>query len=271
MSKEQETEDTFFVDTQGWEYQGKKQQYLWGVWDVKLGRTGNEYAEYWGTFEILPDRVIFRSEIVDVEDYVIEVSEYRGSPFPTRYCSMDSWHELQESYCLEIDVTGLNFGPLTQLFLVNKNQMVGFSGRAQFVLEKIEDYKDVTENKDFTPTEYGFWCGEWEVTESLKTDSEDAEQYIGARFDTERKGSDREEATAIYLVETDEASIKKLVEAMELEEEAFVIFCEFSEDCFWDKMIMKDEMTVVLVKDGNYFWAKRISETDSMGVYGAFI
>ena len=52
--------------------------------------------------------------------------------------------------------------------------------------------------------------------------------------------------------------------------EFFVVFYEFSEDCFWDKMILKDEMTVVLVKDNNYFWAKRMSEKDPAGLYGSY-
>ena len=35
-------------------------------------------------------------------------------------------------------------------------------------------------------------------------------------------------------------------------------------------MILKDEMTVVLVKDNNYFWAKRMSEKDPAGLYGSY-
>ena len=54
------------------------------------------------------------------------------------------------------------------------------------------------------------------------------------------------------------------------ENEFCVVFYEFSEDCFWDKMILKDEMTVVLVKDNNYFWAKRMSEKDPAGLYGSY-
>lgn len=67
-----------------------------------------------------------------------------------------------------------------------------------------------------------------------------------------------------------EKSIEKLVEAMGLENEFCVVFYEFSGDCFWDKMILKDEMTVVLVKDNNYFWAKRMSEKDPAGLYGSY-
>ena len=65
-------------------------------------------------------------------------------------------------------------------------------------------------------------------------------------------------------------SVAHILEAMGLENEFFVVFYEFSEDCFWDKMILKDEMTVVLVKDNNYFWAKRMSEKDPAGLYGSY-
>ena len=65
-------------------------------------------------------------------------------------------------------------------------------------------------------------------------------------------------------------SVAHILEAMGLENEFCVVFYEFSEDCFWDKMILKDEMTVVLVKDNNYFWAKRMSEKDPAGLYGSY-
>ena len=51
-----------------------------------------------------------------------------------------------------------------------------------------------------------------------------------------------------------------------LEKETFVGFYEFSDDFYWDKMIVKDEMTAVLVKDGNYLWARRTSKRDQYGV-----
>ena len=269
--EDQETEDISFADTEGWEFQGEKLQYLWGTWDVSMGGTGENNKEYWGTYEILPDSTSFRSEITKVEDCDIQVSEYTGAPVLARYRQMDTQFDLPGTYYLMIGIRHENPDPFTELFLVDKNLMVGFSGRTPFVLKKIEDYTSLTESGNFMPTEYGFWCGEWKVTESLKADSEDAEQYIGMCFDTDSKDSDRKKITAVYLAATDEASIEKLVEAMQLKEEAFIIFWEFSEDCLWDKMVMKDENTVVLVRDGNYFWAKRVSEIDDFGAYGAYI
>ena len=50
------------------------------------------------------------------------------------------------------------------------------------VLEKTTDYNDMPEGKDFLIPISGIWNGEWEVTEILKEDGDDAEQYIGADF-----------------------------------------------------------------------------------------
>ena len=117
--------------------------------------------------------------------------------------------------------------------------------------------------RDFKPVSYTHL---WVVTEVLKSEQHDAEEYIGMNFST----MEDNEICDFYLVDIGEKSIEKLVEAMGLENEFFVVFYEFSEDCFWDKMILKDEMTVVLVKDNNYFWAKRMSEKDPAGLYGSY-
>ena len=130
------------------------------------------------------------------------------------------------------------------------------------------DYDDIVEGKDFFRADYGLWSGEWVVTEVLKSEQHDAEEYIGMNFST--KSMEDNEICDFYLVDIGEKSIEKLVEAMGLENEFCVVFYEFSEDCFWDKMILKDEMTVVLVKDNNYFWAKRMSEKDPAGLYGSY-
>lgn len=100
----------------------------------------------------------------------------------------------------------------------------------------------------------GFGAGNGWLRKVLKSEQHDAEEYIGMNFST----MEDNEICDFYLVDIGEKSIEKLVEAMGLENEFFVVFYEFSEDCFWDKMILKDEMTVVLVKDNNYFWAKQV-------------
>ena len=106
------------------------------------------------------------------------------------------------------------------------------------------------------------------VMEVLISELLDAVEYIGMNFST--KSMEDIEICDFYLVDIGEKSIEKLVEAMGLENEFCVVFYEFSEDCFWDKMILKDEMTVVLVKDNNFFWAKRMSEKVPAGLYGSY-
>ena len=265
-----------FADLKGWSFDGDKQQYLeeiWGIWSINTVSSDGNYGEYWGTYELSPDSVSFRSEIVDVDDSFTEVEQYYISPVLTRYRSADSWFKLPGNYFLQVEINGDALTPFTELFLVDENRMVGYSGRVPFLLEKIEEYEETEENRhfDFVPTEHGFWCGEWEVMGSLRINEGDSEQYIGMNFDTSGKDSERKKITGLYPIAVEEESIEKLVEEMELEDETSVIFCDFSDDCFWDQMILKDEMTVVLVKDDNYFWAKRISETEEFGMYGAYI
>ena len=264
------------ADLKGWIFDGDKQQYLeeiWGIWSINMVSSDGNYGEYWGTYELSPDSASFRSEIVDVDDSFIEVEQYNISPVLTRYRSTDSWFKLTGNYFLQVEVNGEAPTPLTEMFLVNENCMVGYSGRTLFLLEKIEEHEEIEENRcfDFVPTDHGFWCGEWEVMGSLKVNRGDSEQYIGMHFDTSSMDSERKKIIGVYPIAVEEESIGKLVEAMELEDETVVIFCDFSDDCFWDQMILKDEMTVVLVKDDNYFWAKRISETEEFGMYGVYI
>ena len=44
------------------------------------------------------------------------------------------------------------------------------------------DYDDIVEGKDFFRADYGLWSGEWVVTEVLKSEQHDAEEYIGMNF-----------------------------------------------------------------------------------------
>ena len=73
------------------------------------------------------------------------------------------------------------------------------------------------EGKDFFRADYGLWSGEWVVTEVLKSEQHDVEEYIGMNFST--KSMEDNEICDFYLVDTGEKSIEKLVEAMGLENE----------------------------------------------------
>lgn len=95
------------------------------------------------------------------------------------------------------------------------------------VWKKTTDYNDMTEGKDFLIPISGIWNGEWEVTEILKEDGDDAEQYIGADFSTWFQEILEEKFCNFYIVSTREPSIKQLVKAMGLEKETFVGFYEF--------------------------------------------
>ena len=260
----------------GWENKGKRQQYIWGVWQItgiREGDTWDETDELVGAvYEMLPESCSYKSK---TWSYTVELGGYEASPIVR-------WFEYNIGNMLPTPAGYyLSFGEVkpgeeyarsrsafSPCILTDEKEMLAFWGRRVYRMEKVVDYDDIVEGKDFFRADYGLWSGEWVVTEVLKSEQHDAEEYIGMNFST--KSMEDNEICDFYLVDTGEKSIEKLVEAMGLENEFFVVFYEFSEDCFWDKMILKDEMTVVLVKDNNYFWAKRMSEKDPAGLYGSY-
>ena len=258
----------------GWENKGKRQQYIWGVWQItgiREGDTWDETDELVGAvYEMLPESCSYKSK---TWSYTIELGGYEASPIVR-------WFEYNIGNMLPTPAGYyLSFGEVkpgeeyarsrsafSPCILTDEKEMLAFWGRKVYRMEKVVDYDDIVEGKDFFRADYGLWSGEWVVTEVLKSEQHDAEEYIGMNFST----MEDNEICDFYLVDIGEKSIEKLVEAMGLENEFCVVFYEFSEDCFWDKMILKDEMTVVLVKDNNYFWAKRMSEKDPAGLYGSY-
>ena len=258
----------------GWENKGKRQQYIWGVWQItgiREGDTWDETDELVGAvYEMLPESCSYKSK---TWSYTVELGGYEASPIVR-------WFEYNIGNMLPTPAGYyLSFGEVkpgeeyarsrsafSPCILTDEKEMLAFWGRRVYRMEKVVDYDDIVEGKDFFRADYGLWSGEWVVTEVLKSEKHDAEEYIGMNFST----MEDNEICDFYLVDIGEKSIEKLVEAMGLENEFFVVFYEFSEDCFWDKMILKDEMTVVLVKDNNYFWAKRMSEKDPAGLYGSY-
>ena len=263
-------------DMEGWENKGKRQQYIWGVWQItgiRNGDTWDEADELVGAvYELMPEGCSYKSE---TWSYNVELGGYEASPIV-------GWFEYHIEDMLPASAGYyISFGEIkpneqyvrsdsafSPCILTGEKEMLVFLGRKVYRMEKMVDYADIVEEKDFFRADYGLWSGEWEVTEVLKSKEQDAEKYIGTCFSTE--DMEDNEICDFYLVDIGEKSIEKLVEAMGLENEFCVDFYEFSEDCFWDKMIIKDETTVVLVKDDNYFWAKRTSGTDKAGLYGSY-
>ncbi len=271
----QEIEENAAADTDGWEYQGDEKQYIWGIWTVTgIWKPGSGWSEddNWvgGTYEIMPDGWFYKNQ---TDTLSAKLAGYYVSPRASSYfkyynCNYDV------DYCLEIeDIPGEYLSSnddalFSFLFLADEKEMLATSGRSLFRLNKTEDFDEVAAENGFTEPGYGIWYGEWEVTEALKENNENARQYIGERLELGSKDM-KQYCSRFYFVEAEEKSIAKLVEMMELrEEQHFVAFYEMSDDFYWDKIIIKDEMTIILEKDGNYFEAARISEKDKHGEYG---
>ena len=68
--------------------------------------------------------------------------------------------------------------------LTDEKEMLAFWGRKVYRMEKVVDYDDIVEGKDFFRADYGLWSGEWVVTEVLKSEQHDAEEYIVMNYST---------------------------------------------------------------------------------------
>lgn len=271
----QEIEDDVTADTYGWEYQGDEEQYIWGIWTVTgMWESGNGWSEEdnWvgGTYELLPGSWHYKDQTSTCS---AKLTGYYVSPRASSYFKHYNY-EYDVDYCLEIeDIQGeyllSNDDALfSSLFLVDEKEMLATSGRTLFRLNKTEDFDEIAAENSFVNPGYGIWHGEWEVTKVLKENNENASQYVGESLKLESWDIEQY-CSRFYFVEAEEKSIGKLVEMMGLgENQHFVAFYEMSDDFYWDKIIIKDEMTIILVKDGNYFEAKRISEKDEYGEYG---
>ncbi|MBD5550604.1 MAG: hypothetical protein HDQ96_05420 [Lachnospiraceae bacterium] len=283
VTAESETEENAVGDMDGWVNEGEEQQYIWGTWTV-TGKwfVGTGWSEdndrVGGIYELLPDSHFYDDKTSEgsekLKGYYVTIAGENSIlkqfdyDMPGTYCL--AIEPIPEDYSSGIGVPFGNF-----LFLVAKNELVVVEGRNLFRLEKAEDYEGEVEGNGFIVLSNGIWDGNWEITGVLKADREDAERRIGEYVEMEKRENYERvllrSLSKFYLVDTEEKSIRKLVDAMGLEEEFFVAFYEFTDDYEWDQMIIKDEMTVVLVKDGNYFWAKRVLEDENYNlewIYG---
>lgn len=277
-TEENPPEENPVADMDGWVNEGEEQEYIWGTWTVTgiwNDRWKEESYRMGGIYELSPDGCFYEDGTVTgsakLKEYDATVVGEHGA----------HWYHYKfpGDYCLQIGLTEENDDPddfimFSTLYLVERDVMVGVDGPRLYRLERTGDYDGRIKGEGFGVSSIGIWYGDWEITGVLKAAGKDAEQYIGEVVDmTEHEDYKRvimKDVSRFYVVDTEEKSIRKLVEAMGVEDEFFVGFYEFKEGYEWDQMIIKDEITVVLVKDGNYFWAERVyeDEGDLEAIYG---
>lgn len=169
------------------------------------------------TYELLPDSYFYEdktgTDSAKLKEYYVTVAGENGlAPFNK------SSYELPGNYCLEIELSnadpstsfGIIFG---RLFLVARDEMIAISGRSVFRLEKTEDYDGETEGNGFIVSDQGIWYGDWEITEVLKANQDDADHWIGehvrmAEFENYHRVL-MQSLGKFYLVDTEEKSIGK--------------------------------------------------------------
>ena len=89
-------------------------------------------------------------------------------------------------------------------------------------------------------------------------------KYIGEVFTTSKELNSFN-ACRVFSVWDEE--VYELAELIDTGDNTYVGCFEFSEEYYWDEMIMKDGMTAILVKGNDLYWAERKSDPVEDGIY----
>lgn len=260
-------------DMDGWEYTGEKKLPVWGTWTV-IGQmySDGSYSdcdEVGDTYQLLPDKLVYKGKNSTGS---AEIKEFD--------CDVVSPEYVVESYgpsdwkgnCIlsfriaETEVVSGDDVPWLAVYMESKNKMVRKIARCSYLLEKTGDY-DGTDENVVLAGDIGMFNGVWEITDALRAYGEDRDILMGEYLYTENPsigelGMENWLIRDFYMADREDPSVRKLVDAMEIKDAPFLYIYEFKEDFFWDKMILKDEDTVLLEKDGDFYWAERKGNVD---------
>ena len=262
------------ADMDGWEYTGEKKLPVWGTWTVMGRCVGDELDtdcnEVGDTYQLLPDKCIYKSktgtESVNLEGFYRNVvspewiAECYGPGGWEGNCILQIEPSIREVFSGDIP-------PFAFLYLEREDRMVGKIARNSYLLEKTGDYDGSDENAVFKGGS-GMFNGVWEITEALGAYGD---TLIGEYLSTEDLKIDETGMEIsmknwlvrdFYMADREDKSVRKLVDVMGIKDDPFLYIYEFKKEFFWDKMILKDENTVLLEKDGDFYWAERKGSVD---------
>ena len=148
---------------------------IWQITGIREGDTWDETDELVGAvYEMLPESCSYKSK---TWSYTVELGGYEASPIVR-------WFEYNIGNMLPTPAGYyLSFGEVkpgeeyarsrsafSPCILTDEKEMLAFWGRRVYRMEKVVDYDDIVEGKDFFRADYGLWSGEWVVTEVLKSE-----------------------------------------------------------------------------------------------------
>lgn len=248
------------------------QQCIWGEWKINemyYGGVGWQECidkKKGMHIQFLPDSIICNGQATDINMYynqLLAIEDEDARYFEVKFRELgfrgDYYLDFEASYVdIEQDVCPFKF-----FLLVSDTELIILSGKSMYKAEKVKDIEE-SEPLGFDGL-YNICYGLWEITGNVEqNEGIKSTKYIGEEFLTGRN-LDSFVSCRVFSVKNEK--ISELVELMDTGNNAYICCYKFSGNCFWDEMIIQDEMTAIVVKAGNLYWAKRKSDPAADGIY----
>ena len=253
------------------------QQCVWGEWKItEMNYAGAGWQECSdddvaknASIQFFPDKIIFNGQAAKVEKYTNE--------FYAVYDELSVYHWItylesgfQGTYYVDLyaDYADLDKGkcPFKRFGLLSDKKMILPAGRFLYRAEKVGGV-GVEEEKPLEPSYFPGVCyGTWEVVRNAEEhESAKNEKLIGTTFITgDKLGS----FVSCRVLSVKEEKLQGIIEKMDIKNNTYVVCYTLSENYYWDEMIVQDDMTALLLKGNELYWAKRKSDPEEDGIYG---
>ncbi len=233
---------------------------IYGEWEVSEKMYGGvgwkpvEEDDVWRDFTVsfMPDRFRFGGETVDVAYYV-------ASTHAVEEDGVFRWDPVEmigfeRDYFIKFWLKSEKYFGLT-FILLNRTEIMLYSGRALYKLRKIESYEDDKEAQDFyfPVYEYQACYGTWKITEAHGRAADDDVMKEG---DIIRLDDKSNEFLRYQLIEEDS-----------IQENSYNAVILNDGEAQWDKAVMIDSMTMRFMKGNRTYLAKRISDPVEDKIY----
>ncbi|MBD5530660.1 MAG: hypothetical protein HDQ98_00445 [Lachnospiraceae bacterium] len=254
-------------------------QCLWGKWVVTEKWVNNIYGwdakvqdEWIGAcIELLPENFGFEDQsnetvyfanvhaVEDLWEYYYEVGIY--------------WElGIRGDYYFEFEFK-VGYKPeeifVRNFMLISENEIViPVTRYAAYKLEKTENYDVGEADCAFVRNghDYDICYGEWEAVNVVRTNGT---LDISACMKERLVLREREDEYLVWRVlGRSNETVDRFARMIGVgENNGYLICYNLPRDCFWDQMILIDDMTAILVKGGNLFWAIRTSDPVEDRIY----
>jgi len=251
-------------------------QCFWGTW-VMTAQLHGEYG--WGechnglqgmSVKFTPTSFTFQNDYSEVSAYscsLIAIADISGY-----YREAGQFQELglEGDYYLEFypewDNREDEIGCSWEYILVSETELLIPEARnGMYRMEKVKEYFGMEEEMDYLRINpfRSIYYGIWEVTEELGAPN----QFVNTGDTLETRGEPNS-FDFCRILDRNEKNVDEIAELIKLgDKNKYVVYCKFSEDYFWDYMIIKDGMTAVLIKGKCIYQVQRISDPEEDGIY----